>query len=598
MKRSGFLRAIALAFFTLWLSACGGGGGGDAASAGSRAPLPYLVSDINPSGSRIDVQSRNYFLATTGDRWYYDVFQNGQSTSDQLTRSVTAVVSNGDVAIAETYRESTDTQIRYRQTADGIVIAPLSSTTPQTVLNIVGSLLQYPQPFYAVGAERVVIRQGSWGEDLDGDGVPESFRFEFRQTLTGFETLTVAGLSIGDVAHFRNVVTFKVQPSDLTQDSYTVTTVENAWWGPGIGLMRYDRRVDGSDGEVIVSPYSLMVTGGVVSGETLFAPKPDGVVIKVQLPHNDLVYDKSRGVYYASVPGLVPVNGNRIAVIDATTGSVTFSATAVGSEPTRLSISADGSALFVGLNGAGQVIKLALPELSEQWRIALPVDAFLGQMYAENIAVSPIDSDVLAISLRYFGVSPRHAGVVLYRGTALQTKRTQGHTGSNLIAFDGGGQYVYGVDTESYYYSVRRIAVLVDGLQEDLAVPASGYMPRALDLVNGRLAVGVKVYQTPELALFGTSPSLGGLCVWIGAGQKLVCASNNLNQGPIDAALDVVDANSFVVLASAIYQPGYKQNYLQQIVGGPPGTVAIRIATEVAPQNIDGIWLFKNPTFQ
>jgi DNA-binding beta-propeller fold protein YncE len=598
MNGNGIRRAVALWTGALLLAACGGGGGDGAPSTGTREPLPYLSTDINPAGPRQDVQSQNYFPAAVGDRWNYDVSQNGQKSTQQLIRAVTAVTPAGEVAIAETYQGSTDTQIRYVKTADGSLISPLTGSTPQAVLNIVGRILEYPALFYPVGAERVVVRQGSWGSDLDGDGVAESFRFEFRQTLTGFETLTVAGLSIGDVAHFRNVVTLKVQPSDLRFGSYTVTTVENAWWAPGIGLMRYDRRADGSDGDVVVSPFSLTVTGGVVAGETLFVRKPDGVVIKVPLLHNALVYDASRGVYYASVPASVAGNGNRIAIIDATSGAVSYSVAAVGSEPAELAVSADGSALYVGLNGTGEIAKLALPGMAEQWRAAIPLDSFSGPLSVQRISVSPLDPDVVAVSLVAPQMSWSHAGVLFIRAGLRQSPTTGRSGSSNLITFDGGGQFLYGYNIDSTEFGLRRFAVLTDSLHEEAMVQTGGNFAFAsFDWKAGRLVIGTRVYRTPNLSYEGAAPSAGGICVWILAGQRLVCASGSLGLSPFNPALDVVDGSSFHVLASPVYQLGFSP-FVTQIVAGPAGSVALRMDSQ-GPSHYrwprESIWLFKSP---
>lgn len=50
------------------------------------------------------------------------------------------------------------------------------------MLAALGKLLMLPSPFHAIGTTRVQHRSGSYGTDLDGDGVAESFRFEYRQT--------------------------------------------------------------------------------------------------------------------------------------------------------------------------------------------------------------------------------------------------------------------------------------------------------------------------------------------------------------------------------------------------------------------------------
>src|SRR5438046_1412980 len=79
-------------------------------------------------------------------------------------------------------------------------------------------------------------------------------------------------------------------------------------------------------------------------------PVLGGSFVDVPLKHNTLVYDAARNVYYASVPGSVASSGNRIATIDPATGQLSFSRT-VGPEPGALAISADASALYVGLDG-------------------------------------------------------------------------------------------------------------------------------------------------------------------------------------------------------------------------------------------------------
>ena len=70
------------------LAACGGGGGGSSPT--TRAPLPQVVSDTNPVGDRVDLRSRNYFPAAAGDSWTYVVSNDGISTGQTVTRTVTS----------------------------------------------------------------------------------------------------------------------------------------------------------------------------------------------------------------------------------------------------------------------------------------------------------------------------------------------------------------------------------------------------------------------------------------------------------------------------------------------------------------------------
>jgi len=78
------------------------------------------------------------------------------------------------------------------------------------------------------------------------------------------------------------------------------------------------------------------------------------------LPINDIVYNAADGLIYASVAGSAGSGlGNTIAGIDPNSG-VVVKTIFVGSEPNRVALSSDGTQLFVGLNGAGQVRQVNL----------------------------------------------------------------------------------------------------------------------------------------------------------------------------------------------------------------------------------------------
>ena len=487
----------------------------------------------------------------------------------------------------------------YRRTTEGVTVLPLVNV-PQAVQNLIGRVLEYPEPFYGVGQQRVLVRQGGWGEDLDEDGIPESFRFEFRQTLVSVGTLTVANQAVADVAHFRNVTTLMVQPSDASFESYTVTSVENTWWAPGIGLVRYDRRADGSDGDPVVSPFRLELIGGVVGGETLFEARPDGVVTKIALLHNDLVYDATRGVYYASVPGSVAGNGNRIAVINANTGAVSYSAAAVGSEPGEMALSADGNALYVGLNGSGEVVKLALPGFAVQWQSRIPVNGNFGYgpRVAQDIAVSPTAVDTIAVATRYPDLF-YHGGVFLIEAGVIQPNATADGVFNSFVAFDGDGQFLYSYNAETTGAGLQRMAVLNDGLFEEYSISTdSDFGRESFEWSRGRLALGSRMYLTPDLLPTVSSPSLGGLCVWAHSGARLICVTNPPALSMLGRTLDLVDASSMQVIAQPAYDRGSGPGLLGRIVVGPLGAVALRMKVDQFGREWNAIWLFKSPALE
>lgn len=575
--------------------ACGGGGGGgSAAGPAVRPPLPTLSQDILPSGTRLDVSGRNYFPAAAGDTWIYDETVDGGSPRE-MRRSVT--FSSGDeYVVAEIGVPSSD-RVTYRRTREGVVVvAPLASAGNAALNQAVPTLLEYPEPFYPVGSTRQLIRQGSLG-DLDGDGTADSFRVEYRHTLVGFETLNLRSGPVADTARFRSVFLLTIQPSNPAQPITTVTVNEEAWLAPGLGLVQSIVSATDASGAFIERPTTLRLSGGTIGGVTLFLSPPDGTVTRIPLVHAGLVYDAPRQRFLASVPGSVPGNGNRIAFIDAATGNVSYSAP-VGSEPGALALAADGRALLVGLNGTGEVVKLRLPDFAVQWRVTLPVGAF-GAARAETISVSPIDPEVVAVSLYRTAASPRHDGVALIRNGVLQPRRTRDHTGSNLIVFGSDGASVYGFNSESTEFGLRRLGVLADGLQEEAVVRdagGDGFSTSSLDLVGpapGRLLFGPTLHSTPGLALAGQVGRGGRACRWHAAAARIVCLAGN---GSSDLSIWVVDPDTLVITATPVFlRLGAGRFDGGAIVPGGRGQVALRESLFDPTRPAEAIWLFTSP---
>ncbi len=548
------------------VSACGGGGGSDGgSSAGGGGPLlPTLSQDVVPSGPRIDVSARNYLPLHAGDTWVYAKTFAGNLAGGVVTRSIaTAPDQNGLVTISESVGgQAEDSALRI--TAAGLeTLDPIgASGLWPGVYAALPAFTDVPTPFYPAGGIRKVIRQGDMLADVDGDAKNDFFRIEITQVFVGFEPLTVLGRTI-EVAHFRTTLAFTIAGTS-TGASATGTAIEDSWLADGLGLVRAERSATASDGRVLEKPYSLDLVSATVNGQT---STTSGRTVNIALSHRALVFVASRGVYLASVSSSDPVNGNRIATIQAGNGSVTYSAP-VGSGPGPMSVSADGNVLYVGLEGSGEVLKLALPSMQELARVRLPVDPYLGQLLPEDISVSPTSADVFAVSMMRTGFSPRHAGVSLVRGMVVQPQRTQQHTGSTRIAFDVDGSWLYGYNNETTEFGLRRIEVLGDGLIERQVVPNASY---ALELnVNDGFAVlGNSVFSADaSLALKGTIASAAGCAKLPGVG-KIACQSTlNLNQ------LVIVDSVTFSQLASPSYSTS-GTNSEWRLVPGATGQVAV-----------------------
>ena len=607
---SNVASSFLLAICAVVLSACGGGSGGGGggstavpADPSIREPLPQLVQDIEPVGPRVSMAGQLFFPNAVGDSWDYLYTENG-AVKPGVNRSVSASTLAGFTIRTVQAGGIPDFQSYLRTGSGHVTVIPLS-TFPLAAQTLIGNILEYPDPFYPINGVRVSIRQGSWGADLDGDGFNESFRFEFKQIYVGLETVATPSGS-GSAAHLRSTIAITISPSNLSSPVVTVVTTQDEWWALNIGLVRRDVVTSTANGGVKTT--SMQILSGTVGGVVLIpspspppsptpppAPALDGALIKIDLLHKDLVYDRLRNLYYASIPGSVVGNGNRIAIIDPSSGSVSYSANPVGSDPSSLAIAQDGSALYVGLDGAGVVVKLSLPGMSELSRVQLPADGFFGQTYADRIAVSPIDPDVVATSLRYRGVSPSHGGVVLMRNEVLQPRQTQGHTGSNLIAFDANGQFLYGYNNETTEFGLRKIQVVADGLTELFVVSTgSGFGNVPLEFTaGGNVLLGNALWRSGDLQLTGTVSAPASGCKSINA-SRLICldAAGYFSNGHVLVA----DANSFVTLMSLRYDavPSFSL-IATYLVTGPTGQIAIR-NSNFSLFGLSSIWLFTSPS--
>jgi len=115
---------------------------------------------------------------------------------------------------------------------------------------------------------------------------------------------------------------------------------------------------------VTILASAIAVPGNV--NLTVTTPSPGGgasapvpFTAYISITNNDIVYNPTDGLIYASVPGTVAGIGNSVVGLDPVTGNVTRQIW-VGSNPNKVALSTDGTQLFVGLDGAGAVAQVNL----------------------------------------------------------------------------------------------------------------------------------------------------------------------------------------------------------------------------------------------
>ncbi|HEX8918232.1 MAG TPA: hypothetical protein VF898_07000, partial [Chloroflexota bacterium] len=185
------------------------------------------------------------------------------------------------------------------------------------------------------------------------------------------------------------------------------------------------------------------------------------------LPVNHLLYDPSRDRILATLSGGVPVIGNSVAVINPV--SRTIEATIpVGSEPNPMGLSPDGSKLYVGLDGTGEVVPVDLSTHSTSSPVWMGRSKNFGALFPYYFAVSPQDDNVVAITRRRaYGWSPMSQDVsILSYGSLLGRTTDPYDSGSptmDSLAWDPSGN-LFAYDNEDTGFDFYRLATDSSGV--------------------------------------------------------------------------------------------------------------------------------------
>ncbi|MFM1942074.1 MAG: hypothetical protein RI897_1056 [Verrucomicrobiota bacterium] len=112
----------------------------------------------------------------------------------------------------------------------------------------------------------------------------------------------------------------------------------------------------------------------------------------------DLVYDTTRDVLYMSVPSSAGFPyGNSVVTLDPATGEITHSAF-VGSEPNRMAIAADGTRVYVGIDGANAFTWWEPATDTVGPLVGFTSPGPWGPYVVQDLAVNPDDPHVVVIS--------------------------------------------------------------------------------------------------------------------------------------------------------------------------------------------------------
>jgi uncharacterized repeat protein (TIGR01451 family) len=192
-------------------------------------------------------------------------------------------------------------------------------------------------------------------------------------------------------------------------------------------------------GNNVITVYNAPPEGGQSAAQ--------GFTVYLPLQTNDLVYNPSTQLFYASIPSAAgPTLGNSIVSIDPVTGAL-GNPIWVGSEPNKLAISGDGTVLWVGLDGAASVreVNLTTSTAGLQFSLGGGSGVYDPPFTAGALAVMPGNPNTVAVSILYNGSS-----TAIYDSGVKRPATDQ--NSFNVMTFSPSGNEIYAVQTQGGYY--------------------------------------------------------------------------------------------------------------------------------------------------
>ena len=215
----------------------------------------------------------------------------------------------------------------------------------------------------------------------------------------------------------------------------------------------------------------MIVLAATLSSATGTAGADDGGefsgwdTTQVRVHTNDIAYDATRDVLYASAASRDAQYGNKVVAVDPRSGAILASVW-VGRQPGALAVSSDGSVLYVSLDWASQIAKVNLEtfELMDLWTLPAGTEP-RPNLYAEDIEVQPGNPDVIVVVLAAPAITPRSRGVAVFDGGTLRPVVTMGEGyAAHSITFGADDATVYGFNNEWASAELTTMRLAHDGL--------------------------------------------------------------------------------------------------------------------------------------
>ena len=216
----------------------------------------------------------------------------------------------------------------------------------------------------------------------------------------------------------------------------------------------------------------------------------------LSIANNDIVYNATDGLLWASVPvSAIGSGGNSVVGIDPVTGN-TIQQIFVGSNPNKLALSTDGTQLFVGLDGSAAVaqVNLSQGKVVNQFALGGGAGLYNSPYKALSLAAVPGSPNSVAVDLS-------NSSVIIYdSGVARAQVSTSG--GQGPMAFGSSASTLYVANGGS----IQQLTVGPTGITATTSIPTTSYFADvSLQYDSGEIYVSSgQVYSASTGILSGT----------------------------------------------------------------------------------------------
>ena len=320
----------------------------------------------------------------------------------------------------------------------------------------------------------------------------------------------------------------------------------------------------------------------------------------IQITNNDIVYNATDGLLYASVPvSGIGTGGNTVDGIDPVTGNVKRQIW-VGSNPNKLALSTDGTQLFVGIDGAAAVAQVDLTKgaVVNQFSLGGGTGVYNAPFTAAWLAAVPGSPNSVAVSAAG-SFSGTGSGVTIYDSGVPRAKASTG-IGYGAIAFGSSSSILYMMNGGT----IEQLTVDSTGISAATALgSATNAYPSYIQYDNGRLYLSSgQVFNATTGAILGTfyssasSPASGPVVSDSTLGRAFVGVTNFSSSGQV-LTFDETTFNTLGnIPVSAIGTQGYPTNF-QKIVRWGQNGLALSAAAS-AFTSLNQIYIFQSSLVQ